>query len=130
MALTDAEVSRVFYHLGYPDVEMGSMIGLGQPTLVQALWPVESAIRHVRTRSEATVRDLIAKCDASDAGIGTVDIRLSARSVGDIVLRDDELQLREQVYRRWVRRLAEFTGITINPTSAQGSDGFSCSVSR
>ena len=128
MALTDDEVSRVFYHLGYPDVVLGSAIGLGMPTLVQVLFPVENALRHLRTRSETQVRALIAQCDASDLAIAGVDIRLSAKSVGDIVLRDNELDLREQAYKRWCRRLSELCGIQINPVSRQAADGFGCAA--
>lgn len=128
MALTDSEIAKVFYHLGYPDVTLGAAIGLGMPTLVQALFPVENAIAHLRSRSETQVRALITQCDASDAAIAGVDIRLSAKAVGDIQLRDNELDLREQAYKRWCRRLSELTGIPINPTSRQASDGFSCAA--
>lgn len=130
MAVTDAEVSKCFYHLGYPDVTIGSAIGLGMPTLVQALFPVENALRHLNPRAETQFRSILANCDASDAAITGVDVRLSARAVGDIQLRDNELDLREDVYRRWCRRLSEFCGIPVNPTSRQGSGGFSAAVVR
>jgi hypothetical protein len=120
VALSDLEVDSVRHHLGYPSVSIGAGIGLGMPTLVQALFPVEGALNHLYPSAEATIRTLIARCDTAEARIFESEDVLDARRIGDIEVNPDVMDRRREAYRYWVRRLSEATGAPINPESQQG----------
>jgi len=128
MAITAQEIERVKYHLGYPSVALGAGIGLGQPMLFQALFPVEGTLRNVIPEAEEQIRTVLARCDSTDAAILGGQVRMQAARVADIALRLDELPRLRDEYKFWVRRLSECTGAPINPTSWVASGG--CNVSR
>lgn len=113
--LTDQEIERVRYHLGYPSVVKGAGIGLGMPTYVQVLFPVEGALRNLKPEAVDNVRTLIARCDSAEQGMVEAQERMSAARVGEIELRQDEFEARRRAYRYWVQRLSEATGAPINP---------------
>jgi hypothetical protein len=121
MALTDEEKSKIRKHLGYPEVDVASGIGLGMPLLYQALFPVDGALRRLKPIAEPQVRDILAKCDAAEQAIAEAETRLAASAVGDIRLRDNEIQARKAQYRYWCRRLSEVTGAPLNPYSERVS---------
>jgi hypothetical protein len=123
MALTDEEKSKIRKHLGYPEVDVASGIGLGMPMLYQAIFPVDGALRRLKPVAEPLVRDILAKCDAAEQAISEAETRLAATSVGDIRLRDNEIEIRKAVYRYWCRRLSEVTGAPINPYSERFNTG-------
>jgi hypothetical protein len=123
MALTDEEKSRIRKHLGYPEVDVASGIGLGVPMLYQAIFPVDGALRRLKSVAEPYVRDILAKCDTAEQSIADAETRLAATSVGDIRLRDNEVEIRKTVYRYWCRRLSEITGAPINPYSERFNTG-------
>ena len=117
--LTDSEVARVRYHLGYMNTSAGAGIGLSMPTIVTTLYPVDGALRNLYPEAVEIVRTLIARCDASESAIADSEERLSALRVDSITLNDREPERREERYRYWVRRLSEATGAPINYLSGQ-----------
>ena len=123
MALTAEEKAKCRKHLGYPEVDIASGIGLGVPVLYQAIFPVDGALSRIKPESESLVREILARCDASEAAIADAESRLVAESVGEIRLRRDEVQARIAMYRYWCRRLSEITSAPLNPYSQQASGG-------
>lgn len=117
--LTDAEVARVRYHLGYMNTSAGAGIGLSMPTIVTTLFPVDGALRNLYPEAVEIVRTLIARCDTAECGIADSEERLSALRVDSIELNPQEPQRREERYLYWCRRLSEATGCPINPMSRQ-----------
>ncbi len=122
--LTDHEVDRVRYHLGYPSVRMGAAIGLGMPTMVQALYPVEGALRNLLPEAVENIRNLIARCDQAEQAMVEAQDRMAAEAVGDIRLRRDEFEARQAAYRYWVQRLSEASGAPVNPARQASSGGW------
>lgn len=119
--LTDIEVARVRYHLGYMNTTAGAGIGLSMPTIITTLFPVDGALRNLYPEAVEIVRTLIARCDAAECGIADSEERLSALRMDSITLNEREPERREERYRYWVRRLSEATGCPINPMSGQRS---------
>jgi len=117
--LTDSEVARVRYHLGYPNTSAGAGIGLSMPTIITTLFPVDGALRNLYPEAVELVRTLIARCDTSEANIAESEDNLSALRVDSITLNEREPERREERYRYWVKRLSEATGCPINPKSGQ-----------
>lgn len=129
MALSDAEIQRALYHLGYPAQDLGAVLAQGNPTLVQAIWPAEGALRHLRESAEGIVRTLLDRLDTTEGQMLEAQERLAASAVGDIELRSNEVALLEESYRGWVTRLSSVTGAPVNPSSPK-SDGRSICVGR
>lgn len=121
--LTEEEIDRVRYHLGYPSVVKGAGIGLGMPTYVQTLFPIEGALRNLLPEALPRVRLLIQRCDQAEIEMDECRDRMVAQRVGEIELRADEFDKRRQAYEYWVRRLSETTGAPINPMR-QNKSGF------
>jgi hypothetical protein len=117
--LTDSEVARVRYHLGYPNTSAGAGIGLSMPTIITTLYPVDGALRNLYPEAVEIVRTLIARCDTAECNIEESEERLSALRVDSITLNDREPERREERYQYWVRRLSEATGCPINYMSGQ-----------
>lgn len=113
--LTEQEIERVRYHLGYPSVARGAGIGLGMPTYIQALFPVEGALRNLLDEALDTVRALIERCEQTEAMMIEAQDRMVARRIGDIDLREDEFDRLRAAYQYWVERLSAVTGAPINP---------------
>jgi hypothetical protein len=121
--LTEEEKSRVRYHLGVPQTDPVASVQLGFPASAQPAFLVEHAMELIPATAIATIRNVIARCDATDCGIFESQDRLVAKSVDEVDLNPDEAVLRRREYRFWVQKLADNLGVPYNAYAAAFQSG-------
>ena len=123
VTLTEEEKNRVRYHLGIPMTSPAASIILGFPASAQPAFLVEHALELIPDSAISTIRAVIAKCDATDAGVFESQDRLVAKAVDEVDLNPDEAVLRRREYRFWVQRLADCLGVPLNAFAAAFQSG-------
>ena len=123
VTLTEEEKNRVRYHLGIPMTNPVASIQLGFPASAQPAFLVEHALELIPDTAIATIRTVLAKCDATDGGIFESQDRLVAKSVDEVDLNPDEAVLRRREYRYWVQKLADCLGVPYNAFAAAFQSG-------
>ena len=121
--LTEEEKNRIRYHLGIPLTNPVASIQLGFPASSQQAFLAEHAMELIPESAISVIRMLIAKCDASDAGVFESQDRLVAKAVDEVDLNPDEAVLRRREYRYWVQRLADNLGVPLNAFAAAFQSG-------
>jgi hypothetical protein len=114
MALTQQEIERARYHLGYPEAGQVASLQYGIPIPIQTLFLFESAVNYVLPVAEQRVRQILLVMDNIEVQMsGPAVARLAAIQLGDLKLRENEPDLLEGEYRRWGYRLAETLGVPV-----------------
>jgi hypothetical protein len=113
MALSQPEIERCRYHLGYPEVQPAASIQFGIPRPIQTAFLFESAVTLLVPYAEDRVRRYINIMDGIETKLIAGQDRLAADKLDDLTLRSDELERLEDEYRRWGYRLADILGVPV-----------------
>lgn len=113
MALTDQEKTDIIFQLGWP----GDTIIQGSTGYNNT---ITDRVNDLSAPIELRVRGLLARVFKVDAALEAAICRLSAKEVGDIVLRDDELYQLRREKKRILRELSDLLDI---PIMRQGDGG-------
>lgn len=121
MAISDADIERARYHLGYMTVVVASSFAFGIPQATETQWMFESAITRVMPASESRVVSILDKLDCIEETMFGATKDLFARRAGDLepnLSQPDDL---EKEYIRWAKRLADMLGVMPYPYSQRFS---------
>lgn len=114
-ALTQEERARIRYHLGYPNVVAYATFALGTPQSFEGLFAIDSAFDKVNPHALPNVRELLARCDETEAQRFEFQPDLEVSKVCDIELRPDAQQRLWNQYDYWRNGLANQLGVYCNP---------------
>lgn len=115
--LSDQEKERARYHLGYLNVQTASSIQLGIPRPLQTTFLVEQAFNQVIEAAVPRVRKVLRIMDDIEEQLIESQVRLAAKQLDGITLRENEPDMLEKEYVRWGFRLADILGVPIYPYS-------------
>lgn len=121
--LTEEEKARIRYHGGYLLTSVASAIILGLPAARQPAFLVEQAMEHIPDTAIAIIRNLVARCDATENNIFASQTRMKAKSVDEIDLNPDEADQLRGEYRYWVQKLYDNLGCPINAYASAFQSG-------
>jgi hypothetical protein len=118
--LTDAEKSRVRYHLGYLASGFAASLQFGLPRPVQTVFMLEDAMSGlVESNALDRVRKIVSILDKiEDKMVCAVD-QLVVEKLGEMTLRANHPDLLEKEYDRWSSRLADIFGVPKYPFSVK-----------
>lgn len=125
MALTDLQKDRIAYHLdlGQPQsfIEISRNIRIATITPERELMvignldtaPVDQIYTYMGTNL-ATLNSSLGKCEVALDKLNpqNVDDSLLVKQAGKVVLREDELNARQKLYKQTVKELAQAVGAT------------------
>jgi len=115
--LSDTEKERTRYHLGYLGVQPAASIQLGIPRPLQTMFLVEQSMNNLIDQTVARVRRVLRVMDDIEDQLIESQVRLSAKRLDGIELREDEPDKLEREYVRWGWRLADMLGVPVYPYS-------------
>lgn len=113
--LTEEEKVRIRHHLGFLNVGQASTFVLGTPASVDVSFIIENAFTKILPAALSLVRELLARCDATEGQLFDDQPNLAVDKVCEIELRKDEMQQLDMRYERWRQALANAMGIYCNP---------------
>lgn len=120
---TEEEQGRVLYHLGYPQVNVGSFLAMGVLALTETMFVAVNALQHIPATRAGIIRDLLAKLDKLHIDIfGATDF-LYAEQVAEIKPNLGITDALRVEYTFWAKALAESLGVTLNPFSTRFTGG-------
>ncbi len=123
-ALTPEEKVRIRHHLGYLNVQEAYTFVLGTPAGVETQFLIEGAMDRLLPTAVPLVRELVSKCDATEAQRFESQENLVAAQVGSITLRGREEQRDlAHSYDHWRNALANALGTTPNPYDLRPDHG-------
>lgn len=128
MPFTEQDRSRIFYHLGYPDVSSASAIQLGFPAQSQPQFLVAAAMDLLAPASVGRAILILNNLDTIERQQMQANGRLKAQQLGELKLRNGndeatEQDLLEREYIRWAEKLADLLGVPTNPFSERYRSG-------
>ncbi len=128
--LTEEEKVRIRHHLGFLNVGQASTFALGTPASVDVVFIIENAFGKILPAALSLVRELMAKCDATEQQLFDDQGNLAVDKVCEIELRKDEMEQLDKRYERWRQALANAMGIYSNPYDKRmiGGGGINCPV--
>jgi hypothetical protein len=113
---TDEEKVRCRHHLGFLNVQEAYTFVLGTPAGVETQFIVEGALNRMLPAAMPLFRELLAKCDSTEAQRFDDQESLVASKVGSIDLRGREGQVALALqYDYWRQALANLLGVYVNP---------------
>ena len=113
---TDEEKVRCRHHLGFLNVQEAYTFVLGTPAGVETQFVIEGALNRILPAAMPLFRELLAKCDATEAQRFEDQDSLVASKVGTIDLRGREGQVAQAMqYDYWRQGLSNLLGIYVNP---------------
>jgi len=113
---TDEEKVRARHHLGFLNVQEAYTFVLGTPAGVETQFIIEGALNRMLPAAVPLFRELLAKCDSTEAQRFDDQEALVASKVGGIDLRGREGQIGLALqYDYWRQGLANLLGIYVNP---------------
>lgn len=115
--LSDADVGRARYHLGYMDVVVASSFAFAIPAATQVQFMFESAIRRVQPGAEQRVQHLLDNLDTIECTLFQASRELFAKRVDALEPNLEQPTDVEREYVRWACRLSDVLGITPYPFS-------------
>ena len=121
--LSESEKERTRYHLGYLATQGAASIQLGIPRPLQTLFLVEQAMNIIIEAAVPRVRRLLKVLDDIEDQMIESQVRLSAKKLDGIELRDNEPDMLEREYKRWSGRLADMLGVPPYPYSNRNKGG-------
>ncbi len=117
MPLSEQEKERVRYHLGYLEVQGAASIQFGIPRPLQTVFLVEEALTQLIENAVPRVRRILRVMDDVEDRLEESQVRLAAKQLDSLHLRDNEPDMLEKEYVRWGWRLADVFGVPIYPYS-------------
>lgn len=117
MALSDADLGRARYHLGYMDVVIASSFAFAIPQATQVQFMFESAVRRIQPGAEPRVTKLLDMLDQIECTLFRASEELFAKRAGDLEPNLGQPDDVEREYVRWACRLADVLGVTPYPFS-------------
>ena len=124
-ALADEEKVKIRHHLGYINVGQGSTFFLGSPATVEINFAIENAMTKLLPQAYPLVREMLARCDATEQQLFDNQENLAVTKVCDIELRSDEMKELDKRYDRWRGALANALGVYFNPWDKRDVGGAS-----
>lgn len=121
--LSEEEKERARYHLGYLGVQGAASIQLGIPRPLQTIFLVEQAMNNLIASSVPRVRRILRVLDDVEDQLIESQVRLSAKRLDGIELRENEPDMLEKEYVRWGWRLADLLGVPVYPYSERYKRG-------
>jgi hypothetical protein len=115
--LSDDDIGRARYHLGYMDVVIASSFAFAIPAATQVQFMFESAIRRVQPGAEGRVRQLLDMLDQIECTLFQASKELFAKRVDALEPNLEQPTDVEREYVRWACRLSDMLGITPYPFS-------------
>lgn len=116
MAFSDEEKESIRYHLGYLNQEAASSLTFGQPTPVQTLFILDSAMdRVLNTAAEDRIRNMLGVLDRIECTMVEAIDRLAAKQLDGLTLNEAEINKLEFEYYRWAGRIANQLGVPLYP---------------
>ncbi len=113
-ALTPEERACIRYHLGYPNVQQYATFALGTPQAFEGLFAIETAFDKVIPQALPGIRELLARCDETEAQRFEFQPDLEVSEVCDIKLRPDAQNRLWDQYDYWRNGLANQLGVYCN----------------
>lgn len=115
--LSDADIERARYHLGYMDVVVASSFAFAIPQATQPQFLFESSIRRVQPGAEARVVKLLDFLDQIECTLFQASKDLFAKRVDALEANLEQPTDVEREYVRWACRLADIIGVMPYPWS-------------
>lgn len=115
--LSDQDIGRARYHLGYMDVVIASSFAFAIPAATQVQFMFESAVRRVQPGAEERVRQLLDHLDDLECTLFQASKELFAKRVDALEPNLEQPTDVEREYVRWACRLSDVLGITPYPFS-------------
>lgn len=115
--LSDANIERARYHLGYMTVTVASSFAFGVPQATETQFMFEDAIRRVMVGSEFRVIKLLDKLDEIESTLFCSSKELFAKRAGDLETNLSQPDDVDREYVRWANRLADMLGVMPYPYS-------------
>lgn len=113
---TREEKVRARHHLGFLNVSEVYTFVLGTPAAVETQFAIEGALNRILPEAMPLFRELLAKCDATEAQRFDDQDALVATRVGSIELSGRKGQIAQAMqYDYWRQGLANCLGIYTNP---------------
>lgn len=106
MALTAQEKADIVYHLGWP----GLTIVQGSTDYSKI---IVDRITNISSPMEIQIRALLDRIVALETKLSAASCRLSAKKIGDIELRDDEIHQLKREKRRGLKELSKLLDIEL-----------------
>ncbi len=113
--LTEPEKIAIRGHLGYLQVTQASSFALGTPSSLETQFIIEGALNNIPGTSLGHIRDLIAKCDATEEQIMENTENLAVTKICNLELNPREYEQLLQRYEYWRQKLANALGVVCNP---------------
>ena len=113
--LTDEEKVRVRHHTGYLNIQNAQSFALGIPAAVQTQFLIEGAVVQLLPAALPKFRELLERCDCTEAERFDAQENLAATSIGAIQLRPDQQDALQKNYLYWRAALCNMLGIPPNP---------------
>lgn len=120
--LTDDEKVRTRHHLGFMNVSAVATFVLGVPGAVDAGFIIERAMTLVLPEALPQYRKILGFLDQTEQQKIDDQELLAVDKVGDINIRQKEMEQLSQAYRYWQGRLANMLGVMVNPYSKVAED--------
>lgn len=117
MAISDADIERARYHLGYMTVTVASSYAFGVPQATEVQFMFESAIKRVMPASEHRVVAILDKLDAIECRLFEASSELFAKRADGLEPNLEQPDDVEKEYVRWACRLADMLGVMPYPFS-------------
>lgn len=115
MPFTLEERAKIRTHLGYLNVGVVGSLTAGLPRPVSTLFMVEISMSNVLPEGEDRVRRLLTTLDGIECRMVDAQDRLAAISLGELKLREDEIEKLEYNYYIWASRLADELAAPLYP---------------
>jgi hypothetical protein len=115
--LSDADIERARYHLGYIEVTVASSFAFGILASTQPMFMFESAIKRVMPNAEPRVISILDTMDEIECILRRASKELSLRRADGLEINLQQPDDVEREYVRWASRLADMLGVTPYPFS-------------
>ena len=119
MPLSNEEKSRIYYHLGWPQVDALAVIQFGMPAMSQPMWLIATALERVQEVALPKLREVLKECDDCEKLLSKSRKYLVAESLGELKLRAGHQGLIRKEYQDWVNKVCDILGATMNVYSAR-----------
>ena len=119
MALSEEDVARARYHLGYMTVAVASSFAFGIPQATEVQWLFEDAVRRILPHSECRFRQYLDHLDEIECTLFRASSELFAKRAGDLEPNLEQPDQVEREYARWAGRLADMLGVVPYPYSSR-----------
>lgn len=113
--LTEEEIVKARYHMGYPNVAAVQTYALGIPAAMQTTFMIEGALVKVLTAAEGQFRILLDRLDRAECKVEEILDAVVLSKAEDVEYNQDALKKAATVYKLWQSSMANMLGIVANP---------------